>query len=175
MDGGAEALERLVREMWAFVEANPCSGLSAVQLGVPKRVCLSLVPPALVDKVHIAGSLPSLVPGERDHFGVFINPQIVALDSELVGIEVETCVSLPGVKCIVPRAIDVSIRYQTLHSPRTSTASLNGFFARVFQHEIDHLDGILMSDRHMAKAQLQEVFANAPEELLALEEEMKLL
>ncbi|KAH9262830.1 hypothetical protein BASA82_000156 [Batrachochytrium salamandrivorans] len=126
MDRGADVLG-LVQEMWKFVETNPCSGLSAIQLGVPKRICLSLVPPALVGKVHIVGSLPSLVPGEMDHFGVFINPQIVVMDSELVGIEVETCVSMPGVKCIVPRAIDVGIRYQTLHSPRTNTASLNGF------------------------------------------------
>jgi len=101
-------------------------GLAATQLGVMHRV--------LVYKVGEDGLLAALV-----------NPEL-----EWVGHDVEEaeegCLSLPGVHVDVERPVRVRVRARDEHGePLTIEAS--GLEARVIQHEIDHLDGVLILDR----------------------------
>ena len=74
-----------------------------------------------------------------------INPEIVDRSGELVS-GWEGCLSVPGVRGLVLRDRTIEVRYFTQHGDLVQQ-ELTGFVARIFQHELDHLDGILFPDR----------------------------
>lgn len=75
---------------------------------------------------------------------VFINPEI--LDSSGSSLKEEGCLSIPNVHADVIRPEKISVRYQTLNGDWVEE-TLEGLAARVFQHEFDHLNGVLFIDR----------------------------
>jgi peptide deformylase len=74
-----------------------------------------------------------------------INPEIVSKSEETVK-DWEGCLSIPGIRGLVPRAKMLRARYVT-RDGKTEEAEFRDFIARVFQHELDHLDGVLFLDR----------------------------
>jgi peptide deformylase len=115
-----------VRRMGRLMDDALGIGLAATQLGVMHRV--------LVYKVEPDAPL-----------GVLVNPEIEWSGDELETLE-EGCLSLPGVGIDVERPVHVRVRAKDEHGvPLTVEAT--GLEARVIQHEIDHLDGVLILDR----------------------------
>jgi peptide deformylase len=74
-----------------------------------------------------------------------INPQIVDRSGDLVS-GWEGCLSVPGTRGLVLRDRAIEVTYLTQHGELVQQ-ELTGFVARIFQHELDHLDGILFPDR----------------------------
>ena len=74
-----------------------------------------------------------------------INPEIVDRSGELVS-GWEGCLSVPGTRGLVLRDRAIEVRYLTRHGELVQQ-ELTDFVARIFQHELDHLDGILFPDR----------------------------
>ncbi|MDD5218255.1 MAG: peptide deformylase [Candidatus Omnitrophica bacterium] len=101
-------------------------GLAAPQVGISKRFFVAC---------------PTQKRGEEI---VVVNPQILESKGRENG--TEGCLSLPGIQGEVARAKRVRLRFETRHGEKKE-AEVKDFFARVFQHEIDHLDGILLIDR----------------------------
>ena len=95
-------------------------GLAANQIGVPYRIFA--------------------MRGEPENF-VCYNPKIVQISEMQVVLE-EGCLSFPGLICKVKRPQHVRVRFQTPNGD-TLTKQFTGMTARIFQHELDHLDGIL--------------------------------
>ncbi|HEX5620576.1 MAG TPA: peptide deformylase [Solirubrobacteraceae bacterium] len=121
-----EALADEVQRMGRLMDDAIGIGLAATQLGVMHRV--------LVYRVEPDAPL-----------GVLVNPEIEWKGDELEVME-EGCLSLPGVGVEVERPVHVRVRAVDEHgAPLTIEAS--GLEARVIQHEIDHLDGVLILDR----------------------------
>jgi len=117
-------LRTLAADMHETMAAAPGVGLAAPQVGVPRR-------------------LFTFDSGEES--GSYANPEIVWRSDETQDGE-EGCLSIPGVYFPVVRAMKVRIRAQELDgSPVEREAE--AFLARIFQHEIDHLDGVLFVDR----------------------------
>jgi peptide deformylase len=115
-----------VRRMGERMDDALGIGLAATQLGVMHRL--------LVYRVDQDAPL-----------GVLVNPEIEWSGEEVETLE-EGCLSLPGVGVEVERPIRVRVRARDEHgSPLVVEAS--GLEARVIQHEIDHLDGVLILDR----------------------------
>jgi len=83
--------------------------------------------------------------GDEGERGTLVNPQIVWASEETEEAE-EGCLSLPGTYYPVTRATAVKVRAQDLAGAPIEKEA-EGFLARIFQHEIDHLDGILFIDR----------------------------
>ena len=76
---------------------------------------------------------------------VMVNPRFQIVDSRLIK-DWEGCLSVPGIRALVPRYRSIQVDYQDLNGqPRH--AVLEGFPARVFQHEYDHLQGLVYLDR----------------------------
>lgn len=73
---------------------------------------------------------------------VMINPEILAL-SEQMEDGWEGCLSIPGIRAIMPRHRRVSARYRTRAGVKKEGA-FDGFVARIFQHEYDHPNGIVI-------------------------------
>ncbi len=80
----------------------------------------------------------------NQHTLKIINPEIIKTSGEVAG--EEACLSLPGVARIVKRAKNLTLKYQDINGTPIETA-YRGFIARIIQHELDHLDGILITDR----------------------------
>jgi peptide deformylase len=121
-----DALADEVQRMGRLMDDAIGIGLAATQLGVMHRVLVYRVDP-------------------DSPLGVLVNPEIEWKGSEVESME-EGCLSLPGVGVEVERPIHVRVTAQDEHgAPLTVEAS--GLEARVIQHEIDHLDGVLILDR----------------------------
>jgi peptide deformylase len=120
------ALADEVRRMAFLMDEALGIGLAATQLGNMHRL--------LVYRVEPDGPL-----------GVLVNPSIEYRGDELETME-EGCLSLPAVSVEVERPIDIRVRAQDEQgAPLLLEAS--GLEARVIQHEVDHLDGVLILDR----------------------------
>lgn len=76
---------------------------------------------------------------------VCVNPRIVELSSAKIRLD-EGCVSFPDIVLPVKRSENAKVRFQDI-TGETHTATFHGMTARVFQHELDHLDGVTFLDR----------------------------
>ena len=74
-----------------------------------------------------------------------INPQIISHSLEMVQ-DWEGCLSIPGIRGLVPRYQVIEVEYTNLEG-KLERVELRDFIARIFQHELDHLNGILFIDR----------------------------
>jgi len=117
-------------------EANGV-GLAAPQIGASKRVIVAEVE-------------------ERLH--VLIDPKILKREGEEIG--TEGCLSIPGIIADVPRAARVKVKAKN-RKGKGITLDADGLLARVLQHEVDHLDGVLFLDRVVDKSTIREVAASA--------------
>jgi peptide deformylase len=83
--------------------------------------------------------------GEGDEPGVLVNP-VVESSSDETAVDDEGCLSLGSVGVPVERAVAITVSGQDLEG-ESVRMDLEGYQARVFQHEIDHLNGVLMIDK----------------------------
>ncbi|MCD7969022.1 MAG: peptide deformylase [Alistipes sp.] len=83
---------------------------------------------------------------QDEPFGFYLNPRIVAASSETVE-SPEGCLSIPDTRGYVSRHAAITIEYNDPEDFSLCQEELSGFTAIIFQHEIDHLDGILFTDK----------------------------
>lgn len=128
-----KALQTLICDLTDTMEAGPaCVGIAACQIGELMRVALVDTSGHSKHGAHSHGRL------------IVVNPQITARQGDKVGRE--GCLSLPDFTANVRRAQTISARFQT-ETGAWRELELSGFEAVAFQHEVDHLDGILFLDR----------------------------
>jgi peptide deformylase len=126
-----EALQVLIDDMVETMWAANGAGLAAPQIGVLERVIVIQLPENEEDP-------------QSGKLFVLCNPQIIRAEGEEEG--EEGCLCLPGYVGEVKRATSVTVKAQDRRG-RKVRIKAEGFLARAFQHEIDHLDGILYIDR----------------------------
>jgi len=135
-----EGLRRLAADMLETMHANNGIGLAAPQVGRQEALCVVEVPPAADigdDGLPLNAGYPFPL--------VLVNPEIISASEERCSRE-EGCLSFPGIYAPVERPSVITVTYLDLQgSPATLRAQ--GLLARCIQHEIDHLNGILISDR----------------------------
>ncbi len=124
------SLEPLLRDMWDTMAAENGAGLAAPQIGVPRRV--------VIFGYRHNPRYPDAPPVPET---VLINPVVTPLD-EAMEDGWEGCLSVPGMRGIVPRYRQIRYRGFDQHGNEIEREA-SGFHARVVQHECDHLDGIL--------------------------------
>ena len=118
-------LKRLVADMGETMRDAPGVGLAAPQVGVQRRVFV-------------------FSPNEEEPVTAVINPEITLREGEQT--DFEGCLSMPGLSYEVQRALRVVVKGRDVDGePIEIDAS--EFVARILQHEIDHLDGIMFIDR----------------------------
>lgn len=75
-----------------------------------------------------------------------INPRLIS-HSKKTKKDWEGCLSIPGIRGLVPRFTSVKIEYTSRNGKLVKTEYTNDFVARIFQHELDHLNGVVFLDR----------------------------
>ncbi len=127
-------LPKFIDDLYQTMHASDGVGLAAPQVGKAVRIFV-------ID----ADELKDLYPETEGFRRTIINPTILEYSDELVSLD-EGCLSLPGISEPVKRPSRIRVKYQTLDGEWVEEV-LEGFNARVFQHEYDHLEGILFTDK----------------------------
>ncbi len=115
-------------DMVETMAAESGVGLAATQVGVLKRI-------AVVNPV----------PDDSGKLLKLVNPKIVSVSEETGSFE-EGCLSVPGIRGNVIRPVAITLEYQDEKGEKHVLEG-DGLVARIVQHEIDHLDGVLFVDR----------------------------
>ena len=125
-----DRLAQLLDDMRDTLAESGGVGLAAVQVGVLRRAVLV-----------IETNVPE---GEEEYVIELINPEVIEASGEQEG--AEGCLSFPGEYGIVKRPMHVKVRAQDRHGERFEVEG-DGLTARCFCHEIDHLEGILFTEK----------------------------
>jgi len=128
-------VQSLIDEMIATKRAADGAGIAAPQVGASLRIALA----------EVDGTNPRYPYKPEIPLTVIVNPVIEPIGDELVAIN-EGCLSVPGLRGEVDRHLRVRVRYRDREGVERELVA-SGMTAGTFQHEVDHLDGILFCDR----------------------------
>jgi peptide deformylase len=148
-DLATPALGRLIAQMRATMEAAPGVGLAAPQVGVPLRLAV------VQDGAERWGQLSAHELAARERaplpFTVMVNPVLSAIDEDGDVTFYEACLSVPGLTGVVRRHRSVQVDALDEHGQPFSRR-YTGWPARIAQHELDHLAGVLYLDRALTRS-----------------------
>lgn len=134
-------LKKLIADMWeTMYEANGV-GLAAPQIGVSKRLFVIDASPFAQDE-ELTPEEAAVLKGFKS---VFINPTVLDETGEEWDFT-EGCLSIPNIREDVSRKEEITIRFWD-EQLKEQTLTLNGLVARVVQHEYDHIEGVLFTDK----------------------------
>jgi peptide deformylase len=140
-------IQQLIEHMRETMNDAPGVGLAAPQVGVPLQLAV------VEDKPEYFADFSSRQITERGRgpvpFHVIINPRLhrqAGADVEFF----EGCLSVPGYTAIVPRAGNVRVKCLD-HNGEPQVIEASGWYARILQHEIDHLNGTLYIDHMLSR------------------------
>lgn len=148
-------LQTLIDNMVATMREANGVGLAAPQIGLPIQL-------AVIESLPKEDEDGNEIPDSRELY-VIANPKIVWESREVVD-GIEGCLSIPGYVGEVERSVAVRVRAQDRHGKNVKLR-LSGWTARIFQHEIDHLNGVLFLDKLTAEENVwtDEAFHNMQE------------
>jgi len=122
---GTDELHKLAKQLIKMMESDNGIGLAAPQVGIADRIIA--------------------VDMKEDGPTVFVNPKIVSRSLRSIESE-EGCLSVPGVWGIVDRHKKIKVKAYSVDG-KAVTLNLRNLYSTVFQHEIDHLDGVLFIEK----------------------------
>lgn len=128
-------LQQFINDMWETLASSEGIGLAAPQVGRAVRV-------VVIDLDLLSDDMPEY----KDFRKVFINPHIIEVDEEDTDSMEEGCLSLPGIHEKVRRSKRIHVCWQD-EQFQQHDEWIEGYLARVMQHEFDHLDGHMFVDR----------------------------
>jgi peptide deformylase len=138
----------LIEHMRETLRDAPGVGLAAPQIGLPLQLAV------IEDKAEYQGTFSAAELRERERkpvpFHVLVNPQLKLISAPNV-LFFEGCLSLPGFTAMVPRALRVAVDALD-HKGKPIHIEASGWYARILQHEIDHLRGTLYIDRMRSRS-----------------------
>lgn len=135
-------LRRIADDMWETMAEADGVGLAGPQVGVMRRIIT----------VHVPAGMDN--DDDPEYSYVLVNPEIVRGYGDVAALE--GCLSIPGWAGEVVRREHVTVKATNLDN-KPVRIKAHGYLARVLQHEIDHLDGILYTDRMAPDAKLLSV------------------
>jgi peptide deformylase len=140
----SESIQLLIEFMRATMQDAPGVGLAAPQVGMSIQLAV------IEDREDYHRSLTPEQLKERERkpvpFHVIINPRLTLHERNGEVEFFEGCLSMAGYTAIVPRASQARVECLD-HNGNPKTINASGWYARILQHEIDHLQGVIYTDR----------------------------
>lgn len=171
IEGDSPELQELIDNMIETMQNAHGVGLAGPQVGENKRLFV-------IDLTGMAEELAEVNDGEVPSYAqaplALINPEIVEFDDEEEVEFEEGCLSIPGITEYVVRPDRLRVRFQD-RSFEAHELEVSDLLSRVFQHELDHLDGVLFFDhlsplkKRLLKRRLREMAAGNVEAEYPLE------
>jgi peptide deformylase len=147
-----QSLQALIDDMLETMRAAPGVGLAAPQVGVSDRLIVieyAEPPEEDVEQAEDSRNDGGTPPPERKpvkpKLYVMANPEIIKTSTEVIS-GVEGCLSIPGLVGEVERFATVHLRGQNRRG-QPMKVKADGWLARIFQHEVDHINGVVFPDR----------------------------
>jgi peptide deformylase len=142
------AMQRLIEHMRDTMRQAPGVGLAAPQIGQPLQLAV------IEDREEYLQGISPAILQERERavvpFHVIVNPQL-RVTQDAPAVFFEGCLSLDGFAALVPRAL--AVRVDCLNERGEPVViQARGWYARILQHEIDHLNGTLYIDRMLSRS-----------------------
>ena len=136
----------------------PCAGIAANQIGYDKRIFIGMKKdePDTEDQYKKLRKDESTKTKKEernpnaDNYEFYINPQIDQTYKKSIQEEEEGCLSIPEIRLIAERYDKIKVRYYDINGKKIQK-TLKGFLSRLFQHELDHLNGLLMVENSKIK------------------------
>ncbi|XP_023253202.1 peptide deformylase, mitochondrial-like [Seriola lalandi dorsalis] len=140
-------IQKVINTMVKVMRKLDCVGLSAPQIGVPLRIMALEYPERMLEESSTASREVRGLAVQP--LRIFVNPQLRVLDGRTVLFQ-EACESISGYSATVPRYLSVEVSGLN-EKGEAVTWQASGWTARIVQHEMDHLDGVLYIDRMDSK------------------------
>jgi len=148
----SEKSKKILKDLLDSYKMIPCAGIAANQIGYDKRIFIGLKKDneeekiaEEEEKIEISGN------PNADNYEYYINPRIDHSSKKSLQEGEEGCLSIPEIRLIAERFNKIKIRYFNEKGIKVSKP-LQGFMSRLFQHELDHLNGILMVENSKIKS-----------------------
>jgi len=144
----SDQVTSILKDLLDTYKTMPCAGIAANQIGYDKRIFIGILEDEdekEKEKKEIIGN------PNASNYEFYINPQIDHSTNKSIQEGEEGCLSIPEVRLITERFDKIKVRYFNAEGKKI-VKPLNGFLSRLFQHELDHLNGILMVESSKIKS-----------------------
>ena len=139
----SDYIQDIIQDLIDTYKATPCSGIAANQIGYDRSIFIGMeIDDRPEDNKDDSQNLDE-VERDPDNYDIYINPQIDKIDKASIQTGDEGCLSIPNLTLEITRYDKIKVRYYNIKG-KVVKKPLNKFISRLYQHELDHLDGLLM-------------------------------
>ena len=138
--------KQILSDLLDTYKVIPCAGVAANQIGYDKKIFIGIK----YDYDYEENKKEAIENPNADNYEFYINPQIDHVSNKSLQEGEEGCLSIPEVRLIAERFDKIKVRYFNEHGKKIKKP-LKGFISRLFQHELDHLNGVLMVESKKIK------------------------
>ena len=147
----SEHVHSIIQDLIDTYKETPCAGIAANQIGYNKSIFIGMEYDDRPDDDRDDGQDLDEVERNPDNYEIYINPRIDKIDEKSVQVGDEGCLSIPNLTLEIERYDKIKVRYYNMEG-KAIKKPLDKFISRLFQHELDHLNGKLMiEDRERIK------------------------
>jgi len=147
----SEHIKSIIQDLIDTYKATPCAGIAANQIGYDKSIFIGMEYDDRPEEGKDDGQDLDDVERDPNNYDIYINPQIDKINEKSLQIGDEGCLSIPNLTLQVERYDKIKVRYYNIEG-KAVKKPLSKFISRLYQHELDHLNGKLMiEDREKIK------------------------
>ena len=147
----SENNKTILSDLLDTFKSVPCAGVAANQIGYDKKIFIGLQHDDYDDNDGEDDEKKEIIGNPNaDNYEFYINPQIDYCTKKSIQEGEEGCLSIPEVRIIAERFDKIKVRYYNQEGEKIKK-TLKGFMSRLFQHELDHLNGTLMVENSKIK------------------------
>ena len=145
-------IKNIIQDLIDTYKTISCAGIAANQIGYDYQIFIGMKELETEEEAEEiekkeAELSSSLSNPYADNYEIYINPQIDKSDNKSIQLDEEGCLSIPGLMVARERYDKIKVRYYNQDGKKIKK-TLTGFMSRLFQHELDHLNGTLMVENN---------------------------
>jgi len=157
-------VKTIIEDLETSFRSIPCAGIAANQLGYNRKIFVGMRHDRDLSTEDASNNIDDVVP-DVDNFEIYINPQIDKTDKKSTQVGSEGCLSIPGLSLNIERYDNIKVRYYNVEG-KVIKKPLKGFISRLFQHELDHLEGRLMFEELIGTLELDQISKSLDAEII---------
>ena len=159
----------IIQDLIDTYQKITCAGVAANQIGYDKSIFIglskydkSMDPDEIEEKESRVEESKPEVNEYADNYEIYINPQIDKTKNSSIQEEIEGCLSIPSISLRIKRFDKIKVRYYN-QDGKAIKKTLRGFMSKLFQHEVDHLNGRLMMEKDIIEGFIDSKSSITPE------------
>lgn len=147
----SDNIQLILNDLLETYQATPCAGVAANQIGYDKRIFIGLKEDFDEEEDETQEENKECIGNPNaDNYEFYINPEITHCTKKSLQEGEEGCLSIPDIRIITERFNKIKVKYYNKEGIKIQKP-ISGFISRLFQHELDHLNGVLMVENSKIK------------------------